>query len=557
MKDLSTKVDVYIDGKYEILKEIGRGGMSVVYLARDNRLNKQWAIKEIKLGGTDQKSVIIGNSSEVEINMMKKLDHPALPRIVDIINNGDLMYVVMDFIEGRSMDKVLLEEGPQPEDVVMDWAKQLSEALHYLHSQKPPIIYRDMKPANIMLKPEGTIKVIDFGIAREVKDNSGDTAVLGTPGYAPPEQYQGKSDIRSDIYALGMTLHHLLTGENPRFAGYEYFPVRSWNPSLSEGIESIINKCVATSPNDRYQNCAELLYDLEHPHVKTQEFKKIQKRKLGAFVVSVALCVLSLISHFVAGAIDDQSYENLLLQSSVESYIEAVENRPTDTRAYLQILDYYESAGVFGEDEASVYNSLFDVSNFDKKSMEYAELNYESGRMFFIYYTGGDSSTLRNRIFQASYYFSLNHNNADLSEEFKNSDIGILSESYYQLCYIYIQFLFNDVSVDEAGKSDYDELISSINASIDIFEENSSIGEFDKISYYNSAYALIYDRRVAFANTGVEETEVLALMTRIETAATSISAEKERTVTLRDEILNNADVYRNAVEAAYDAVERS
>ena len=195
-----------IDGKYEILTEIGHGGMSVVYLAMDTHLNKQWAVKEIKKRGKAKTDEIVVNSLLAEANLMKRLDHPSLPRIVDIIDNGITIYVVMDYIEGESLDKILGEFGAQPEELVIGWAKQLCDALSYLHSQKPPIIYRDMKPANVMLKPEGNIKIIDFGIAREYKEqNLSDTTVLGTKGYAPPEQYNGQTDARSDIYALGMS----------------------------------------------------------------------------------------------------------------------------------------------------------------------------------------------------------------------------------------------------------------------------------------------------------------------------------------------------------------
>ena len=175
------EIGTVIEGKYEILREIGKGGMSVVYLAMDTHLNKQWAVKEIRKRGSGKNDEIVVNSLLAEANLMKRLDHPALPRIVDIIDNGVTIFVVMDYIEGESLDKILKEYGPQPEEKVIVWAKQLCDALSYLHSQKPPIIYRDMKPANVMLKPEGTIKIIDFGIAREYKEhNLEDTVSLGT-----------------------------------------------------------------------------------------------------------------------------------------------------------------------------------------------------------------------------------------------------------------------------------------------------------------------------------------------------------------------------------------
>lgn len=319
-----------IDGKYEILTEIGHGGMSVVYLAMDTHLNKQWAVKEIKKKGSGKNDEIVVNSLLAEANMMKRLDHPSLPRIVDIIDNGITIYVVMDYIEGESLDKILAEYGAQPEELVIGWAKQLCDALSYLHSQKPPIIYRDMKPANVMLKPEGNIKIIDFGIAREYKEQSlADTTVLGTKGYAPPEQYSGQTDARSDIYALGMTMHHLLTGIDPR-TGEAYAPVRMWNPEVSEGMEMIIDKCVQPAAEHRYQNCQDLLYDLEHPELITRDYKRKQKRKLNCFITSVTLAVVMVISgvvcNIVSTRMNNSDYETLISTSTASSLDDKINN---------------------------------------------------------------------------------------------------------------------------------------------------------------------------------------------------------------------------------------
>ena len=147
---------------------------------------------------------------------MKDLDYPAFPRIVDIIETEDCLYLVMDYIEGQTLEQVLKEQGPQDERIVAEWAIEICKALSYLHSQNPPIVYRDMKPSNIIRKPDGNLKIIDFGTARvfnSEKDN--DTIALGTKGFAPPEQYSGRTDARSDIYALGMTMKYLITGINP------------------------------------------------------------------------------------------------------------------------------------------------------------------------------------------------------------------------------------------------------------------------------------------------------------------------------------------------------
>ena len=307
---MATNIGTVIEGKYEILKLIGTGGMSYVYLAMDKRLNKQWAVKEIKKTANGKNDEIIENSLLTEANLMKKLDHPALPRIVDIIDNGETIYVIMDYIEGESLDKILCEYGAQPQELVIDWAKQVCDALQYLHSQNPPIIYRDMKPSNIMLKPEGNIKIIDFGIAREYKEQSlADTKVLGTKGYASPEHYGNRqTDARSDIYTLGMTMHHLLTGADPRPADYMYAPIRQWNPELSGGLERIIDKCTALNPDERYQTCNELMYALEHYEEEDGSYKKKQKRKLVSFIVTAFMTIIMIITGIFGKVMT--SYEN-------------------------------------------------------------------------------------------------------------------------------------------------------------------------------------------------------------------------------------------------------
>ena len=243
-----------VDGKYKILSEIGHGGMSVVYMAINEKANKTWAIKEVRKDGVlDFESVRQGLI--VETDMLKKLKHPYLPSIVDVIENENSFLIVMDYIEGNALSTTLLEYGPLPQEYVIEWAKQLCDVLGYLHSRTPAIIYRDMKPANIMLKPDGNITLIDFGTAREYKEkNLADTTCLGTIGYAAPEQFggMGQTDARTDIYCLGTTLYHLVTGYNPSEPPYEVKPIREINPALSSGLENIILKCVQKDPNERY-----------------------------------------------------------------------------------------------------------------------------------------------------------------------------------------------------------------------------------------------------------------------------------------------------------------
>ncbi|HEX2945150.1 MAG TPA: serine/threonine-protein kinase [Clostridia bacterium] len=250
----------FFNGRYVIEDILGQGGMGTVYLARNINTDTFWAIKEFAgLNGLDTDLM-------AEPNLLKKLEHPALPRLFDILEQDGKAYMVFDYISGISLDKKLEAEGRVACDTVVEWAIQLCRALEYLHGQKPnPIIYRDMKPSNIILTGNGTLKLIDFGIAREYKPKStADTVFIGTRGYAAPEQYgTGQTGAASDIYSLGVTLHQLLTGKNPAESPFGLKPVRFYDDSLSPILEAIISKCTCENSKDRYQSATELLSELE------------------------------------------------------------------------------------------------------------------------------------------------------------------------------------------------------------------------------------------------------------------------------------------------------
>lgn len=552
-----------IDGKYEILREIGHGGMSVVYLAMDTHLNKQWAVKEIKKKGSGKNDEIIVNSLLAEANLMKRLDHAALPRIVDIIDNGVTIYVVMDYIEGESLDKILNEYGAQPEELVIGWAMQLCDALAYLHAQKPPIIYRDMKPANIMLKPEGNIKIIDFGIAREYKEQSlADTTVLGTKGYAPPEQYSGQTDARSDIFALGMTMHHLLTGIDPR-SGEAYAPVRMWNPELSEGIELIIDKCVEPAPENRYQNCSDLLYDLEHPDLITRGYKKRQKRKVAAFMAAAGMTVVLFLTGTVcttiAKNINNSNYEILVspstataLNEKIDSYKRAIAIYPERTDAYMCMLEAYEDEGRFGKEENDEFLALYNANKdtFDHTTSEVAELNYKIGMMYFNYYTEEDGSySFSTRVQKAYSFFAENHNNAEIPQDFEDMN---LSECYYQICSFYKNYILNGATVEEASRDNYENLFSTIENTL---ADVQSAGAYNQLSLYNGIFMLLYDQRSSMVQVNVEQKEIIDLLDNVYDDAKNLTVQKEQSQKLQQEIMEHYDTYRQAIIRAYTNAE--
>lgn len=266
-----------IDGKYRILKIIGNGGMSVVYQAEDIKSGKQYAIKDVARDGRDSKNNMVIQSLAMEGNLLKQLSNPHLPVIYDILETWKSFMLVMDYVEGQSLDKVIKKRGAQPEQNIYDWGIQLCDVLDYLHSQTPPVIYRDMKPANIILQPSGNIVLIDFGTARTEKlgeELSSDTICIGTAGFAAPEQYGGfgQSDARTDIYCLGATLYNLLTGHSPCEPPEGIMPLEYFDASFADSpFDQIIRKCTQGIPGLRYQTAAELRAELER--ARTGMFK--------------------------------------------------------------------------------------------------------------------------------------------------------------------------------------------------------------------------------------------------------------------------------------------
>lgn len=284
-----------IDGKYKILSVIGQGGMSTVYLAINAKANKPWAIKEVRKDGF-QNYDIVTQSLTMEIDLLKKLRHPHLPSIIDIIDRDDNFLIVMDYVEGMTLERIMMENGAQSQKDVIEWAIQLCDVLQYLHSREPSIIYRDMKPSNIMLNYDGKVMLIDFGTAREYKERAlGDTTCLGTKGYAAPEQFggQGQTDPRTDIYSLGATMYHLLTGHNPSNAPYEMYPITQWNPEFSSGLEKIIQKCTQKNPEDRFQTIEDLKDALENYKDLDTPMIDQYKKSLRLFVILFILTLCS------------------------------------------------------------------------------------------------------------------------------------------------------------------------------------------------------------------------------------------------------------------------
>jgi eukaryotic-like serine/threonine-protein kinase len=249
--------------RYHILKRIGEGGFGAVYQAKDTFDNDRIvAIKVIHLSGlTAQQTIEATDSFNREVDLLSTLNHPRLPRIYDHFTDADHWYMVMDFIKGETLDSRLEQRqqagnGLLPQDKVLDIAQQLCDVLTYLHGHEPTIVFRDLKPGNIMLSPTDQIYLIDFGIARHFKPGKArDTIALGSPGYAAPEQYgKAQTSHLADIYSLGALLHFLLSGNDPADDPFNFAPLP---PKLGE-LGKLIMQMLSISPAQRPQSIAEV-----------------------------------------------------------------------------------------------------------------------------------------------------------------------------------------------------------------------------------------------------------------------------------------------------------
>lgn len=553
------KTGTVVDGKYKILDVIGRGGMSVVYLAINEKANRPWAVKEIL-----KKDFW---SEKKEIHMMKQLSHPHLPGIADVIEDGDTLLIVMDYIEGRSLEKLLEEQGAQPEKLVIDWAKQICEVLIYLHSRSPAIIYRDMKPANVMLKPDGNVMLIDFGAAREYKPRDyGDTIALGTRGYAAPEQYESdaQSDARTDIYSLGVMMFQLVTGKSP----HQLQLVRNLNAHLSSGLEEIITRCTQLKKEDRYQSCAELLYALEHSWEYDSAYRKRQMNRLIRFLIPAVLsAILGMGAAF--GAVREiqirrQNYEAYLLtarnaadkREAVISYRKAIDLDPSSEQAYLELLEecYLDDQILTASESEELRFVLIDygdrsVTNeqaLQKNRKGYADFSYQAGIAYFYKFEEKSNKKNAKKYFKAAWESGLLE---DSQEE--------RAKRLYQISDYYSGVGIMDAAGDETVtyRDYWDDLVSLTEGNlVELDNERTAL------VMYGELVNQIISRTAEFGEAGVDRQEMLSELEAVDRhLKTDFSGLKAGSRTLLEEELKaleeNIRKAERIVHSAYDSKE--
>ncbi|MBX3138601.1 serine/threonine protein kinase [Candidatus Obscuribacterales bacterium] len=300
--------------RWEVVHRLGQGGMGTVYMARDLNLSTLSEKKKAAVVKELRDDFIRGEDKEKakeffmrEVHVLADLDHPNIVRVLDQFSVRDQLtgeekyYLVMEYVQGQNLHEMITKrQEPFDEELVIDWAVQVCDVLTYLHTHNPPVIYRDLKPSNIMINTHDQVKLVDFGIARPFEDSEDNTHVV-SQGYSPPEQYWGAADPRSDVYALGATIHFLLTGQDP--LALTVSSPQSINPEVSDHINEIVKRATHQDAEGRYQCAADMKDALRYRPVIEQPEKA---KTLYVVLASIAVIGFFLGGLVILGKLQDQ-----------------------------------------------------------------------------------------------------------------------------------------------------------------------------------------------------------------------------------------------------------
>ena len=443
--------------QYEILRELGRGGTSVVYLVKDRADGRNYAMKVLrKDDGKQELSEKKADNLRAEAEVLQALCtdesgnvslHPGIPAYRECVCNekGGFTGYVMEYVEGRSLQQLLEEGRTFTAREAVEAGLQLCGIMEQLHGQDPPMIFRDLKPANILVRPDGQFVLVDYGAVRKLRKSAGaDTMQLGTDGYAAPEQYGGweQSDERTDIYGIGAVMHHMITGRPPLETGLR--PLREFLGAEGEsrqfdGMAKILLRCCMTAPSMRYSSCKELEKALRGV-IRLRMRSRSRERGWKWFVLLVntaAVCLaLAIVLAASAAGAETAEYCALIetaeneatLEGKKEIYQRAAALRPEDPDAYICFLRELVADCVITEEEKRALDDVLfgradtrriwekfagseeeNLERMRKKSPgNYAELQMELGKVYFACYEGGKEAArlcFRNALAEGGIWF--------------------------------------------------------------------------------------------------------------------------------------------------------
>ena len=443
--------------QYEILRELGRGGTSVVYLVKDKADRRNYAMKVLRNDdGKQELSEKKADHLSAEAEVLKALCidepgnvslHPGIPAYIECVcdGKGEFAGFVMEYVEGRSLQKILEDGRAYTVREAVEAGLQLCGIMEQLHGQNPPMIFRDLKPANILVRPSGEFVLVDYGAVRKLRKSAGsDTMQLGTDGYAAPEQYGGweQSDERTDIYGIGAVLHHMITGRPPLDTGLrplrEILGAEGESRQLDE-MAKILLRCCMTAPSMRYSSCKELEKALRSViRLRTRSRSRERGWKWFVLLVNTAAVCLGLAIMLAASAAGAETAEycalietaanETTLEEKKEVYQRAAALRPEDPEAYICFLrDLVEDCVITEGEKRALDDVLFarvsagglwekaagnaegNLERMRKKRPgDYAALQMELGKVYFACYEGGREAAkqcFRNALAEGGIWF--------------------------------------------------------------------------------------------------------------------------------------------------------
>jgi serine/threonine-protein kinase len=368
-----------LEDRYFVNEVIEVTQNSNIYLATDLKMKELRAIKETK-PESNLRDVAIREAS-----ILKSIQHPFVPRVFDTVEHAQSIEIIMDYIEGDSLEDKRDANFEFSEELVVKIAKDIAHVLLYIHNKNPKIIYRDIKPDNIIMQKDGSIRLIDFGIALKYREDGlpEESKGVGTEGYAAPEQYgtDGYIDERTDVYSLGVMMYVLLTKQDAIKSSHERHPITYYNENFSTGLSKVIAKATKSNPDERYQSAAEFLAALNNYPKYDDDYiaeKKKQKRIIvSIFSIAAVLIVLSVFFIGKSYIETNNAYKKLINMPDKESYITAIQLIPTKPDAYSKLIDSYTEFSVDdGTEFLTVYGTYgtnIKVSD-DERSAFYMKL---------------------------------------------------------------------------------------------------------------------------------------------------------------------------------------
>lgn len=451
--------------RYVVARHISVGrGMSNVYLVEDKQTSKLVVFKQIydykisegKVSDKVLRTLKVEYYSLIkEAEIMQSLSNPGIPRTMSIETDNNLRckYIIMDYINGQPASKFVRDSKAIPTEKAVRWIKQVCHIIGYLHGQdhgKMPIIYRDLKPDNIVIT-SSQVYLLDFGTAeKRMKNGQKPDHALGTAGYAAPEQMSKNNplDTRSDIYTVGTTLYNLVTGispwikereENNRFVPNKPLSILEVNPSLSQGLDEFIQRCTNPDPEKRYQTIEEATLALNNYPKLDKGHRKKQRTRLrittSTLVLSMVCAIGSGVSFGMHSSQETQKYNNDLSVANqsgrVDDYVNAISHDPLKLRPYQGLIEAIKQDGKFDSEEENKLLGLISPNLSDiKEEDEYGDLAYDIGQLYWVYYESPSGDETQGRVLSTKWFgdaIDLNAGDTELADIYFN--IGMFDKN--------------------------------------------------------------------------------------------------------------------------------